>query len=131
MRSILRSLVLAPVVLAAIVVTTTSAKAETRVNVPFTFTVDGKTCPAGKYIVVRDPSHNFVTLMGEKAHVGFNWILSPGTAPAKDSNLTLSFDKQDESYALESIQFGSLTTHRLDKQSKGPEHRTVVNVGGQ
>jgi hypothetical protein len=117
--------------MAAAALATTSAMAETHVNVPFAFTVHGKTCPAGQYIIQRDPIHNFVTLMGDKAHVGFNWLLSPSTAPVKDSNLTLSFDKQDAGYALETIQFGSQATPRIDKQPKGTEHRTVVDVQGQ
>ena len=131
MRFNFRLFVLAPAVLAAAALATTSAMAETRVNVPFNFTVDGKTCPAGQYVLLRDPAHNFITLLGKNAPVGFNWILGPGDGKVKESNLTLSFARQDQGYALESIQFGSLTTHKLDKKTPGTEHKTVQIVEGR
>jgi hypothetical protein len=131
MRSILHSLVLAPALLAAAAFTTTSAKAETTVNVPFTFTVAGKPCPAGLYILQRDPIHSFVTLMGKNAPVGFNWNLGPGDGVVKESNIKLSFEKEGEGYALESIQYGSQATHRLNKKPKDSEHRQTRILQGQ
>jgi hypothetical protein len=130
MRSILRTLVLAPAMIAAAALATNYAMAESTVNVPFSFTVAGKYCPAGQYLVQRDPIHNFVTLRGKSAPVGFNWILGPGDGAPGSSTLTLSFDQQDRGYALESVQFGSMTTRRLDK---GPhsEHKTVRVIQGQ
>jgi hypothetical protein len=131
MRSILSVLILAPAMIAAAALTTNSAMAESIINVPFSFTAAGKACPAGKYIVVHDPIHNFVTLMGKQAHVGFNWILSPGDGFPTDTKVKMEFERQGQGYALESIQVGSLTTHRLDKKPRGSEHKTVVNVPGQ
>jgi len=131
MRSILRALILAPAMIAAAALTTNSAMAESTINVPFSFTAAGQTFPAGKYIVVHDLSHNFVTLMGKKARLGFNWILSPGDALPTDTKVKLEFEHQNQGYALESIQVGALTTHRLDNKPRGSEHKTVVNVPGQ
>ena len=130
MRSILRVLVLAPAMIAAAALATNSALAESTVNVPFSFTVAGKHCPAGQYLVQPDPIHNFVTLRGKYAPVGFNWILGPGDGAPGSSTLTLRFDQQDQRYALESVHFGSLTTRRLDKGSHS-EHNAVRIVQGQ
>ena len=134
MRSILRSLVLAPAMIAAAALATTSAMAESTVNVPFSFTVAGKHCPAGQYTIQRDPIHSFVTLRSKYAPVGFNWILGPGDGVARDSNIRLSFAVQDQSYALDSVQFGSQTTSQttrhLDKAPRS-EHKQIVTVPGQ
>jgi hypothetical protein len=134
MRSILRALVLAPAMIAAAALATTSAMAESIVNVPFSFTVGGKHCPAGQYMIQRDPIHNFVTLRGKYAPVGFNWILGPGDGVARDSNIRLSFAVQDQSYALDSVQFGSQTTTQTTRHlNKGPhsEHKQIVTIPGE
>jgi hypothetical protein len=117
MRSILRTLVLAPVVMAAAALAANSAMAETTVVVPFSFKVAGKICPAGRYAVDRDVNHNYVTLVAKNAPVGFQWILSPGDDDRKNSEITLSFDRQGEGYALGLVQYGRLSTHRLNKVS--------------
>jgi hypothetical protein len=129
MRSILRSLILAPVVLAAAALAANTAMAETTVNVPFSFSVAGKSCPAGRYIVDRNLSHNYVTLIAKNAPVGFQWILTPGDDDRKSSEITLSFDRQGEGYVLGLVQYGRLATHRLDKASPHSEHKTISATG--
>ena len=131
MRSILHSLILAPALMAAAALAPNTAMAEAVVNVPFTFTVAGKACPAGRYTVERDTTHNLVTLVGKNAPVSFQWILTVGDDARKNSAVTLRFDEQDSSYKLESVQYGRLTTHRLDKVSPHSEHKTVVITPGQ
>ena len=134
MRSILRFLVLAPAMIAAAALATNSAMAEATINVPFSFTVAGKHCPAGQYMIQRDPIHNFVTLRGKYAPVGFNWILGPGDGVARDSNIRLSFAQQNQSYALDSVQFGSQTTSQTTRHlNKAPssEHKQIVTIPGQ
>ena len=56
--------------LAAVVITTASlsahiAKAETTLNVPFSFTVSGQTMPAGVYTVKQDTFRNMVILRNQ------------------------------------------------------------------
>ena len=131
MRSILSALILAPAMIAAAALTTNSAMAESTINVPFSFIAAGKTLPAGKYVVVHDPSHNFVMLMGQKTGVSFNWILGPGDGLPTDTKVKLEFEQQNQGYALKWIQVGALTTRRLDNKPRGSEHKTVVNVTGQ
>jgi hypothetical protein len=119
--------------MAAAALSTTSAMAEAIINVPFSFTVAGKSCPPGQYLVQRDTVGNFVTLRSRKSPVGFNWILGPGDGVAKDSNIRLSFAHQDQNYALDSVQFGSQTTSQSTRHlNKGTrtEHKQIVNVPG-
>ena len=131
MRSILHNLILAPVVMAAAALVTTSAMAEATVNVPFSFTVAGKYCPAGPYLVQRDLAHNFVTLKSKNAPLGFNWLIGPGNPGPTDTKVTLRFDDWGANHALQSVQYGSLITSKLDKGASGREHNPVRIVQGQ
>ena len=70
-------------ILAAIVVTTAAlsthaAKAETPLNVPFSFTVAGQTLPAGEYTAQQDTFHNVVILRNKTASKSFTYALRPG-----------------------------------------------------
>ena len=131
MRFMLRSLILAPVVMATAALATNSAMAEPTVNVPFSFAVAGKTAPAGLYSVQRDNNRAFVTLSSKTAPVTFKWILTPGDGVQRDGKVTLRFTQQDQSYTLQSVQYGPQTTHRLDKPTKHSEHQPVRIVEGQ
>jgi len=131
MRSILHSLVLAPVVLAAAALTPHIAMAEVVVNVPFNFTVDGKVCPAGQYTVDRDPIKNLITLRGAKAPVGFNWFLTPGDDDRKPSSVVLHFNENDEKFSLSTVEYGRMTTHQLDRKSKHTSRELERVVQGQ
>ena len=131
MRSILRSLVLAPVVMTAVALASNSAMAEKNtVTVPFSFQAAGKTLPAGQYSVSRESNHNFVVLENKATSASFRWILSPGDAARKDSEVKLHFDKADQGYSLESIEIGKQTTPHM-KQSKHSEHHPVEITPGQ
>jgi hypothetical protein len=119
---------------AAAALATTSAMAESLVNVPFSFTVAGKHCPAGQYLIQRDPIHNYVTLRSRNAPVGFNWILGPGDGIARSSDVRLSFAQKDQGYALDSVQFGSQTTSQSTRHlDTAPhyEHKQIAAVSGQ
>ena len=124
MRSIIRKVVLAPVLLAAAVVAVNTAKAEARLDVPFTFSVAGKMCPAGTYTVNRDPLHSIVTLKSKDAKKSFNFTLGPGD-DAKPGSVILKFDEIEGSHALRTVQYNSLTTSRLDKRSGHIENISV------
>ena len=130
MRSILRKLILVPAVMAAATLATTSAMAEARVKVPFSFTVDGKNCPAGQYTVDRDARSNLVTLKGRDASQTFTWLLNPGDPGPKDANVVLRFGADGQKHTLQSIQYESLITRRLDKTNSA-EHAYGRNSQGQ
>jgi hypothetical protein len=114
MRSIFRKIVLASAFGAAIALAGNSAMAATRIDVPFNFKVAGSTFPAGSYHVSHDSTSSFVTLQSLESSRSYTWILTPG--PSEQSKkVSLKFDDRNGTKVLQSIQFGSLTTPRLDK----------------
>ena len=115
MQSILRKLVLAPVVLAAAALVTSSAMAETTIKVPFSFTVGGKVFPAGRYIVQRDDAGSFVSLTSTDRPQSASWVLAPGEPAPTENKIALKFDQVGNTHVLQSIQYGALITSKLDK----------------
>jgi hypothetical protein len=131
MRSKIFSLVLAPALLAAVALTSNSAKAETGLKVPFSFTVAGKTCPAGVYTVRRDSNGNFVTLRSTSSRRTFLWMVGPGSVDPTENHIVLKFDQSGNTHALRSIQYGSMVTSRLDGKSADSWHASSVTALGQ
>jgi hypothetical protein len=127
MRSKLSTFVLASTALAAALATHPAvAETSTTLNVPFSFTVGGKTLPAGEYSVARD--RDFVRLQGRSGSQKFTWIAAP---TADESNkVVLRFDPQGQSHALQSIRYGPLVTSTLDKKSKKGEEMSPQNMPG-
>jgi hypothetical protein len=132
MRSILRNFVLAPAVIAAAALAANSAMAETILKVPFSFTVAGKNCPAGLYAVQWESSRsNLVTLTSKDVPQTFTWVVGPGDPAPGETAVVLRFDEQGENHALQSVQYGSRITSRLDKKIKHTEHEKTRIVLGQ
>jgi len=115
MQNSLRSLVLASAVLATLAFTVKTAKAATTINVPFAFTVGNETCPAGHYLVERDLDGAAVKLVG--ATQSFTWGIHPGDPAPSDTSVVLKFDDAGSEHALSAIQYGALTTSRIDRGS--------------
>lgn len=114
MRSILRKVILATAFGAAVALAGNSAMAATRVNVPFNFKVAGATLPAGAYHIVHDSTSAFVTLRSLDSTESYTWLLTPG--PIEESKkIALKFDDRNGVHVLQSVQYGSLITPRLDK----------------
>ena len=114
MRSILRKVILASAFGAAVALAGNSAMAATRVNVPFQFNVAGKTLPAGGYNIVRDATSAFVTLRSIESDDSYTWLLTPGPAETS-TKVALKFDDRNGTHVLQSVQYGSKITPRLDK----------------
>jgi hypothetical protein len=114
MRSILRKIILASAFGAAVALAGDSAMAATRVNVPFNFSVAGKTLPAGGYHIVHDPSSPFVTLRSLDSNDSYTWLLTPGPSEY-DKKIALKFHDRNGTQVLQSIQFGSMITPRIDR----------------
>jgi hypothetical protein len=107
---------------------TNTALAETMVNVPFSFTVNGKNCPAGPYSVARDTISGVVTLKNDDWKRSFMWIASSGDSAPGDSRVILRFDEDGQAHTLQTVQYGALITHRLDgstRRSEGGPTRVV------
>jgi hypothetical protein len=118
MRSPLRRLFLASAVFAAAAVASSTAMAESRLNVPFTFTAAGKVCPAGVYHVDKGPMLNTVRLVSDDASRSFVWIVTPGEPSPSDSRIVLTFDNLNGAHMLQSVQYRDKITSRLDKPRK-------------
>src|SRR5271157_1205182 len=117
MQSRLSHLILAPAVLAVAAFATIPAMAETTtVKVPFSFTVAGKSLPAGQYSIQRDTLGTFVRLQSEDASQSFSWVADP--SGVNRALVVLKFDETGQTHALRSIQYGSLVTGTLDKKKK-------------
>jgi hypothetical protein len=115
MRSILRKIILASAFGAAVALTGNSAMAATRVNVPFNFSVGGKTLPAGGYNLVHEPSSAFITLRGIESDDSYTWLLTPGPAES-DNKIVLKFHDRNGAHVLQSVQYGSKITPRIDSK---------------
>jgi len=114
MRSIFRKVILATAFGAAVALAGNSAMAATRVDVPFNFKVAGATLPAGSYHLIHDSTSAFVTLRSLESTQSYTWLLTPG--PSESSKkIALTFDDRNGTHVLQSIQYGSLVTPRLDK----------------
>jgi hypothetical protein len=127
MKITIRSLVLASAFLATAALTVPAAMAATTLNVPFAFTVGNETCPAGHYLVERDNTGNAVKLVG--ATQSFTWGIHPGDPAPSSTRVVLKFDDTDSGHALSEIQYGPLTTSRLDKKSMSHAARSEIVLG--
>lgn len=122
MRFVSGKLILATAVLAAAAFAAQTAKAETRVSVPFGFVAAGQAMPAGTYAVKKDSFGNIVTLRNVRTAQSFNWLIGAGANDYNDSMVTLSFDNAGDTHALRSIQYGDEVTSRLDRDLVRSEH---------
>jgi hypothetical protein len=77
--------------------------------------VGGKVFPAGRYVVERDNSGSFVSLINRDVPKVASWVLTPGTPGPTESKIALKFDKVGNTHVLQSIQYGALITSKLDK----------------
>jgi len=130
MKLRIRALVLASAAIAAVTMAAipASAASSTKLNVPFSFTVNGRTLPAGEYTVVRNDIGNFVRLQSKDASQGYTWLaLSNGT---DTDRVTLKFDASDQ-HVLQSIQYGALVTPRIDGKPQKAEQVSPETGMGQ
>ena len=132
MQSKLFKFIFAPALLLAAAFTTNALQAET-VNVPFNFTVNGQACPSGLYRVVADPQlgSQFVKLAGVSTRQSFRWNLRPGNPAPNDTRVILRFSQDGTTHALESIQYGSGVTAKLDHKSHEVESLASLTMNGQ
>ena len=130
MRFLLPKLVMASAVMMAGALTAAPAMAEVMVNVPFNFTVNGKVCPAGRYAIEHDSTSSLVSLRSVSSWSrSFTWVAGPGEPSPYDARVILRFDENGEAHQLQSVQFGSLITRRLDGKRKAEYVPTRVIQG--
>jgi hypothetical protein len=124
MRINLPKFFLAAAVMAAGALTTNTAMAEKHLKVPFDFTVDGKTWPAGMYQVDREQSGNLATLKSFDASKSISFVMRPGDGAPNDNRVILKFDRIGETRALRTLQYGALTSPQFDKEHKRSDFGT-------
>jgi hypothetical protein len=116
MRFMIPKFVLAAVVITtAATLTTHSAKAETTLNVPFSFTVAGQSMPAGLYSVEQDVFHNTVILRSKQDSKSFSAVLVPGDPSPSELHIALTFETSGGTHSLKTIQYGGRITSRLNQ----------------
>jgi len=130
MKSIFSKFMLAPAVLAAVALVANSATAESTVKVPFNFTADGKICPAGYYTVQHDTDSGFVTLSRKGTSEHFTYVVGPGAPDPNSTKVSLKFDQVGDKKVLESIQYGHVSTSRLDKKTLQDAERESMQLTG-
>jgi hypothetical protein len=120
MRFHLGKLVLAPAVLAAVAMASTTAKAST-VNIPFSFAAAGHVWPAGSYTVQKDLNGAMVTIKSNQTALSFSALLGPGDPAPTSEKVILEFDQFGTAHALRTIQFGPQISSRLDSKMANSE----------
>jgi hypothetical protein len=133
MNSKIRNLILAPAAVVAFALASHAAKADSLAKVPFNFTVEGKVCPAGDYTIHRDSANNTVILQGRYNKVGFIWSLDANNVTPASKAVVLQFTEDGDNHALRFVQYGSVSTYRLDKKNSNQrEHETLrIITAGQ
>jgi hypothetical protein len=107
----LKSIVVSSVVFCA---TAAFAANQAQVNVPFGFTAEGQSYPAGSYSLSLDASYDIVTMTSKTdATKHISWSVSPAEEAAAPA--IVKFDHVGADYALKTIQLGEHVTPVLDK----------------
>ena len=97
-------------------------------HVPFSFAVNGVILPAGDYRVDRDRGGNVIYLQNDHGGQSFSWISH--AAPVANERVTLHFEARGQSYVLDSIQYGGLTTpHPTRKATRIQDVSADIRVG--
>jgi hypothetical protein len=126
MKFTLKTLVVPAVALCA---TAAFAANNARVDVPFSFTAQGQSYPAGRYEVMTDANQNFVTLANEAdTSKHLTWLVEP--ADAAKTPTVVTFDQAGNGHYLKTVQLGGKITPNLDKVSK-PGISATTSIGGQ
>ncbi len=95
----------------------TTASAQQVLHVPFKFRAEGKTLPAGDYIVTRGESSNFVKLASRDNAYTYNFVLQPGEENHR--GVAVHFDQVGTTFVLSNIQVNDKITGKLDANSAG------------
>jgi hypothetical protein len=124
MKSTFSKFVLASAVVAAAAAFTAipamaATESAANINVPFSFTVHGKSLPAGTYQVRWDGTGNFVTMQNSTAVQTFLW--RPTESATTDRRVILRFEEHGQQHVLQSIRYGAMTTPQLTRKARKNE----------
>ena len=124
MRLTLNSLLVAPVLLAALAFTSKPVEAEI-LHVPFAFSVPGAVFTAGTYNVENDIRGQVVYLRSLDGTKHFQWVVGPGSPAPTATGAAMVFDKSGSGYSLRTIRYHAKITPELDKKTRNSEDREV------
>ncbi|UWZ82126.1 hypothetical protein [Occallatibacter riparius] len=128
MRSTMLKWFLVPAVAAIAALASQTANAE-KVNVPFNFSANGQSFPAGAYDVQQGINGSFVTLQQHDGTKHLVSVLEPGVKDPSDSRIVLRFDVNGEDYILDTIQIHAKTTAHMTKSHKHHKDQERVITG--
>ncbi len=102
---------------------------QAKVNVPFNFTAQGQSYPAGSYEVSLNASDSFVTMESKTdATKHITWNVGP--TDEASTPVVVRFDHVGADYALKTIQIGEHVTPVLDKNIQQSVSATT-SISGQ
>ena len=131
MRTNFFKLVLAPAVIAVAALAAAPVMAEsTTVKLSFPFKVAGKTLPAGTYSLERDDAAKIMKLQSADASQTFTWTADTTKSFDSSDQVVLHFD-EGRTPSLQSIQYGSLVSSKLEKKMKNADNAPARSTGGQ
>jgi hypothetical protein len=87
-------------------------------------------CPAGDYTVQHEQNEGFVTLRHKGSSETFTYVVGPAADNPNDTKVALNFDRMGDAHILQSIQYGSVMTTRLDKKSLHDAERESMRLTG-
>lgn len=132
MFSTIGKLLLIPGALATVGLTSLPAEAEARVTIPFNFSIGSEQYPAGQYLLKQGQMYNRVlTVQSEDTPTAFHCTLTPGGDTDNPNKVAVIFDVRDNNYTLRNIQYGALTSPKMDKTLDRSEHTPVQVIEGQ
>lgn len=102
--------------------TTCTPMADTLIKVPFSFKVAGRNCPAGLYSLQRKLSSGLLTLRNMDRSHNFGWLAGPGDPGPMDNRVVLRFYQMGQTHTLQSVQYQTIITPKLNKAKKHSEY---------
>lgn len=130
MQSIRHRIAVPAVIMAAALATSQAVAETTTIKVPFSFKVAGETFPAGDYRIRHD-NGNFVTLAAKDSSQSFTSVIGPGAPSPWEYKIALNFDLVGNAHLLQSIQYGTMITRKLDKNAVESERVSIEDSGGR
>ncbi len=98
-----------------------------RTDVPFNFTIKGKSFPLGRYDISIDATHSFVTLMNyDNPEKRVTWVALPNDP--MDKSAVMIFHKFGSGYSLKTIRVEETSTPDLDPHSKHDLNISVLAI---
>ena len=107
---------------------------EVKANIPFSFTVDGHTLPAGHYTIKPDPNNPDLLRLDDSADSVYTFVMIRPDADRSQKDNTIEFHHYGNQYFLSSLRSNSvsmdchLMTSKQEKWAKAAATQAVASV---